>query len=219
MQTAPRPRRSRPTPGARGRPPSRGAYLVGHFSEPHHTRLLQPRVPGVQRVHAVPEEPAGDKGLLTPPEPPAGPRRLAQGTREAPSGPRPTGARPSCGGRVHSQTPTPTAARGGPGSRVRGGEPPQCRWAASPPPQGLLGCSTPDREEGGSRWRLGPGPGRGQGAPTQTLARRGSATASSPRAGGLKHLLLCISQSFILCLSFPVYQEHSLFSGLTGQRF
>ena len=36
-------------------------------------------------MHAVPEEPAGDGGLLTPPEQPEGPRHLAQGTGEAPA--------------------------------------------------------------------------------------------------------------------------------------
>lgn len=36
-------------------PPRPYGYLVGHFSQPHHSGLFQPRVPGVQGMHAIPE--------------------------------------------------------------------------------------------------------------------------------------------------------------------
>ena len=212
VQTAPCPRPSRPTPGVRGHPVSRGAYLVGHFSEPHHARLLQPRVPGVQRVHAVPEEPAGDGGLLTPPQaahraPPPRP-----GHRGGPVRPtanrRPAvlwGTRPLADPNPHGRT-------GRPRQPGQGGEPPQCRWAASPRPQGLLGCSTPEREreEQGSRWRLGPRPGRGRGLPHRPQPLGAHPQRAAPGQGAW-NACSCAFPGAASCAFLSVYQEHLCF--------
>ena len=127
-----------PTPRACSRLPSRSSHLVWHFPKPHHTRLFQPRVPGVQGVNAVPKERTGDRGLLTPAGAPSAPLPRPGHW----GGPRQAHGLPSCRGRIHSD-PNPNGRTwcllpwGGPGSRVRGRSTPAVQARCVPPALGF----------------------------------------------------------------------------------